>query len=241
MKNVFLILFAVLLPISVSAYTDHSAGGSSLTVEEEDGTPSVSNVTTRNVTNGTLTDNGSGDVSIVTGGGGGSGDIQIENWTALSFEFMENGDSFPAPGKDVISGAQYDVNYLAFDDTTEECASKFFILSDLLDTGGTVNFIAMGYPSTASANDVVLRVRNDELENDEEIGASTSSSATDICTMINTQDDLVKCEFTQTISNLGWAAEDLVYIEFCRDADDVSDDHVGDWHLISFQMRIPLS
>lgn len=48
----------------------NQAGGGSLTVEEEDGTPSVSNVTEINVTNGTLTDNGSGSVSISTGGGG---------------------------------------------------------------------------------------------------------------------------------------------------------------------------
>jgi hypothetical protein len=45
-------------------------GGSSLTVEEQDGTPSVSNVTTIKVTNGTLTDDGSGVVSLSTGAGG---------------------------------------------------------------------------------------------------------------------------------------------------------------------------
>lgn len=53
------------------------APGSSitLTVEEEDGTPSVANVTEIRVTNGTLTDNGGGSVSISTGGGGGGGNV----------------------------------------------------------------------------------------------------------------------------------------------------------------------
>ena len=46
-------------------------GGSSfnLTVEEQDGNPTVSNVNTIRVSNGTLTDEGGGVVSIVTGGG----------------------------------------------------------------------------------------------------------------------------------------------------------------------------
>lgn len=47
-----------------------SGGGGSLTVEEVDGTPTVSNVTTIVVSNGTLTDDGGGQVTINTGGGG---------------------------------------------------------------------------------------------------------------------------------------------------------------------------
>ena len=47
--------------------------GTSLTVEEVDGNPSVSSVTKIKVTNGTLTDDGSGTVTITTGGGGGGG------------------------------------------------------------------------------------------------------------------------------------------------------------------------
>lgn len=51
------------------------SGGGGITVEEEDGTPSVSDVTEIKVSNGTLTDNGSGSVSVSTGGSGGGGDI----------------------------------------------------------------------------------------------------------------------------------------------------------------------
>lgn len=42
--------------------------GSALTVEEQDGVPSVSNVNTIKLTNGTLTDDGGGVVSIAIGG-----------------------------------------------------------------------------------------------------------------------------------------------------------------------------
>ena len=44
----------------------------SLTVDEGDGAPSVAGVTHLTVSNGTLTDNGSGHVTVTTGGGGGS-------------------------------------------------------------------------------------------------------------------------------------------------------------------------
>ena len=48
------------------------ASGVSLTVKEADGSPNVSNVRTIVVSNGTLTDNGAGQVTVTTGGGGGS-------------------------------------------------------------------------------------------------------------------------------------------------------------------------
>lgn len=44
----------------------------SLTVEEIDGSPTVPNVNTIKVSNGTLTDDGGGVVTVITGGGGGS-------------------------------------------------------------------------------------------------------------------------------------------------------------------------
>ena len=50
-------------------------GGSPLTVKEVGGVPNVPNVTTINVSNGTLTDNTGGEVTITTGGGGGTGDV----------------------------------------------------------------------------------------------------------------------------------------------------------------------
>lgn len=53
-------------------YADQG-GGSSLTVQEQDGIPTVSGVSTIKVTNGTLTDEGNGIISIDTGGSGGSG------------------------------------------------------------------------------------------------------------------------------------------------------------------------
>lgn len=48
-----------------------------LEVKEADGTPDVTGVTQIIVSNGTLTDNGSGSVSLTTGGGGGGGSVVL--------------------------------------------------------------------------------------------------------------------------------------------------------------------
>ncbi len=52
--------------------TGGGGGGGSITVAEADGTPSVTGVTTIVVSTGTLTDNGSGVVTVNTGGAGRS-------------------------------------------------------------------------------------------------------------------------------------------------------------------------
>lgn len=75
-----------------------SGGGSPLTVQELDGAPLVANVTTLNVTNGTLTDNGSGSVTITTGGGGGGGitgpvsstDNAVSRWDGSGGDTLQN-------------------------------------------------------------------------------------------------------------------------------------------------------
>ena len=58
---------------STVAVGNHThAGGASLTVREQDGSPSVGSVTEIRVANGSLTDEGGGVVSIATSGGPGT-------------------------------------------------------------------------------------------------------------------------------------------------------------------------
>ena len=56
-----------------NTYTGSNSGKAGLEVTEVDGTPDVYGVTKIIVSNGTLTDNGAGSVTISTGGGGGGG------------------------------------------------------------------------------------------------------------------------------------------------------------------------
>ena len=54
-------------------YTGSNAGVEGLRIRDQDGNPNVSPVTEIRVTDGTLTDDGNGVVSLQTGGGGGGG------------------------------------------------------------------------------------------------------------------------------------------------------------------------
>lgn len=65
--------FSESLTISGVAVATEGGGGSALTVQAQDEDPLVSDVSTIKFTNGTVTDEGSGVVSVETGGSGGSG------------------------------------------------------------------------------------------------------------------------------------------------------------------------
>jgi len=52
-------------------YTGSNEGVEGLRLRDQDGNPNVAPVTEIRVTNGTLTDDGNGVVSLQTGGGGG--------------------------------------------------------------------------------------------------------------------------------------------------------------------------
>jgi len=54
-------------------YTGSNEGVEGLRMRDQDGNPNVTPVTEIRVTNGTLTDDGNGIVSLQTGGGGGGG------------------------------------------------------------------------------------------------------------------------------------------------------------------------
>lgn len=70
-------------------------GGSSVTITEQDGSPSGV-LTLLKVTNGTLTDNGGGSFSLITGGGGGSGisSINADTTSAQTLTVGTSGTDF---------------------------------------------------------------------------------------------------------------------------------------------------
>lgn len=175
----------------------------------------------------------------IAGGGGGSVPDKEITFSALSLQFINAGDSFPAPVKD--AGTNIDINVLAFDDTTDECAGKNFIVPNDVDTSGTATFVVQYYPATASTNSAFWDFKHLAVDNDESWDQALTTESDGGCAGINTQDDVVTCEWTETLSNLGWVASDLVEFEVCRDADNASDNLTGDANLITFTVEIPRS
>ena len=87
-----------------SFYTkDGGAVAGAITVKEVDGDPNVTGVTTIRVTNGTLTDDGAGQVTITTGGGGGS-DPRFNTVTAEGF-YVQGGGELSPEGVIVADGS----------------------------------------------------------------------------------------------------------------------------------------
>jgi len=104
-------------------YTGSNEGAEGLRVRDQDGTPNVKPVTEIRVTNGTLTDDGNGVISLQTGGGGGgspssgpAGAVQLSdgaggfvNDTDFNFDTTNNrlelGDSALGTESTAVPGA----------------------------------------------------------------------------------------------------------------------------------------
>lgn len=115
------------------------------TVEEEDGSPSVSNVKKIQVTNGTLTNDGNGVVSFDTGGGGGgSGDI-----TAV-------GDVASGAAFDGTQGTTLTFNNVGGDGTVDYDGTDFSF-SKTIETAGDL---------TVTGSDVSVGVAGVKLTGD---------------------------------------------------------------------------
>ncbi len=94
-----------------------------LVVEEVDGVPTVGNVNTIIVSNGTLTDNGGGVVTILTSGGGGGG---IPSGPQYAVQLNDGAGNF-------VGSANYTYDYAAFELTVN---GKIIMNNIVEDTTG---------------------------------------------------------------------------------------------------------
>ena len=78
-----------------NVYGGNNTGRAGVRIKEADGTPDVTGVSEIIVSNGTLTDNGAGIVTIATGGGGGAGTVTSVS-TTLSGISIANPTTTPA-------------------------------------------------------------------------------------------------------------------------------------------------
>lgn len=161
--------------------------------------------------------------------------------------------SFPAEGLGAVednfapiirvAGTNVNMFVRAFDDTTEEYANGKFLVPSEVDTSGTVTFRAYVTAATAAASkNIGLTFGHLALNGGEDWDPASpyTEEDTGAVAISATQDALTEVTWTETISNLGWAASDVILFRLSRDTG-VTDDLTGDLYLLSFSVEIPRS
>lgn len=127
----------------------------------------------------------------------------------------------------------------AYDDTTEEFRNGTFQVPTDIDSSGTVTFRAMTFPKTAAASvNVEMRFGHRAVDDGEALDGSYTTEDSGDVVPDSTQDDLTVIEWTETVANLGWVAEDLILFQLSRIAP-AGTDLTGDLYLIDFAIDIP--
>lgn len=131
----------------------------------------------------------------------------------------------------------------AFDDTTEEFVilEPAFEIPDNIDTAGTVYFSLFGYAKAADGNEVQFRLSHSSKDEGESWDAAYGTKDSGDKATDPTQDELDQIEWNETVSNLGWAAQDLIRIMLSRIAIADGTKVTGDYYFCNLKIRIPVT
>jgi hypothetical protein len=178
----------------------------------------------------------------VDGGGGGTPPVKEYYWTAASLLPLEHAADSVAPLLKE-EGTNVDLLVRAFDDTTDECVGGTLAApSDITTTGSdTVTFRIRWYSGTATTGDAMFDIRWHEVGDNESWDGALTTEEAGAVTTAGTVDLITLDTWTETITNLGCAANDVIEFELCRDANSTgtgTDDLVGDAYVIDFAVEI---
>ena len=170
------------------------------------------------------------------GGGGGKPDKEI---TYLPGSFESN-NANPA-ALVFLNGTNVDTMVRAFDDTTVEYVEGKFVVPGDVNTSGTVTLRTYSMAATTAASKNVEYTFEHLSLNDAEDFDPTSPYTSEVSgdlAVDTTQDNIQEDTWTETISNLGWAANDIVLFRLSR-TEPSANDLTGDLYLFSFTIEIP--
>ena len=140
-----------------------------------------------------------------------------------------------------LNGTNIDTLVCAFDDTTEEYRNGSFTVPGDIDTSGTVTFRAYVRNKTAAtSNNVALTFGHLALNDAETADAAYTDedSGDQAITDANTTVDEIT--WTETVTNLGWAANNMINFRISRDPADTSN-LAGDMYWYTFTIEIPVA
>ena len=169
-------------------------------------------------------------------GSSGGGGPQVFQFDAHALQ------SAPANGAPLtlLDGASVDTFVRALDDTSEEFVQGKFRLPADLDTAGTVTFrVAVMAKTAAASKNVEHRFGHVALADSEDFDVAYTNEDSGDKAIDATQDDISVHEWTETVSNLGWTAGDLVLFRYSRIAPS-ADNLPGDMYLFHLTIEIPV-
>lgn len=128
-----------------------------------------------------------------------------------------------------------------FDDTSEEYLNGKFQVPKSINADGTVYLEVVVSPKTGAADKTVgwtfghapraTAEAVDASYTDEDSGAAAITATTAYQTVIS---------WSETVANLGWVADDVVYFRLSR-YDTGAADLVGDCYMLLFRIRVPVT
>lgn len=133
------------------------------------------------------------------------------------------------------------VDVLNFDASSDEYVQATLKVPPDIDTTGTVTFEVTGYAATGSSANVVWDLQHSPrtVGGNESWDAAFTSESSGAKACDADQDQLSHHTWTETVSAMGWAANDHVRIRLYRDANNGSDTMPYDFRLTHFRMKIP--
>lgn len=126
--------------------------------------------------------------------------------------------------------------------TSDTCAGSVFRAHSDMDTSGTVTFETRWITANTNTGDVIWEFNHVAIADGEDWDAALTSEeiGNGVCNGSGTIDEEVVCSWTETVSNLGWAAGDEISFLLCRDISP-NDDHNASAQLTFFTVRMPRS
>ena len=208
----------------------HTASG---TTAQRPGTP-ANGMFRYNSTDGAFEGYASGAWGAI--GGGGSTPEAIFGGDAAAHSV--NTTTAIAPVEYVDLGT-IEVLVRAFDDTTEEYMQGSFRCPADIDTSGTVTFEMHGWSKTAAASkNIAMTFGHRAVADSEAVDGSFTDEDIDDQAVDATQGDLDIITWTETVSNLTWAAGDNIHYRFSRYAA-TTNNLSGDYYVWRFIIRVP--
>lgn len=166
--------------------------------------------------------------SFVLQGGGGSDTNSVkENCWNDSQMLPISATSTVAPVY-FSDGTTIDALGAAYADDLDECRCVNTKVPSDITSGSTVTFRKVWYSEGATSGNIIWDVRHNARSEGEDWDASLTTETAAADATQGTVDQETHTTWTETLSNLGWAANDDLQACFCRDADNGSDTLSGD-------------